>query len=80
MKKRMYTMSPAALAARHKGGAALAARQPRQPRQWATVVLPAATKVVAQYMRVEGEPLWRPIDRAIRAAAAQKLEKADHPR
>jgi len=77
--KRRYTMSAAALAARSAGGVATArVRPPAQPRQWATVVVPLATRATAEDLRAPGEPLWRPIARALESAENLKnREKTD---
>lgn len=70
--KRRYTMSPAALDARSAGGMATARVRPAQPRKWATVVVPLATRALAEDLRAPGEPLWRPIARAVEVAAKTK--------
>ncbi len=70
--KRRYTMSAAALAARSAGGMATARVRPAQPRKWATVVVPLATRAMAEDLRAPGEPLWRPIARAVEVAAKTK--------
>lgn len=77
--KRRYTMSPAALAARSAGGMATARVRPAQPRNWATVVVPLATRALAEDLREPGEPLWRPIARAVEFAAKnqENREKTD---
>jgi hypothetical protein len=76
--KRRYTMSAAALAARSAGGRATARVRPPQPRQWATVVVPLATRATAEDLRAPGEPLWRPIARALESAKNLKnREKTD---
>jgi len=64
-KTRKYTMSDAALAARRRGAETTKRRYPSKGRQWATVVIPAATKALAVELRKDGEPLWRPIARAV---------------
>lgn len=76
--KRRYTMSPAALDARSAGGMATARVRPAQPRKWATVVVPLATRATAEDLRAPGEPLWRPIARALEEAENLKnREKTD---